>query len=172
MKKSVTGFTIVELLIVIVVIAILAAISIVAYTGIQNRANDTSIQADLANISKKAAEFNVLNSRYPTSTTELQTLGLDVSRGAYDTSRELNLSYCIAGSGARYAIGGISKSGKRFYVSSQTGVTEYSSSYTNNGNQTAANNSCSDLLAGSHRVSGGFYSADPNNGGWRNWTGA
>ena len=37
-KKS--GFTIVELLIVVVVIAILAAISIVAYAGIQNRANE------------------------------------------------------------------------------------------------------------------------------------
>jgi prepilin-type N-terminal cleavage/methylation domain-containing protein len=40
------GFTIVELLIVIVVIAILAAISIVAFTGIQDRAQNTAkIQA-------------------------------------------------------------------------------------------------------------------------------
>lgn len=36
------GFTIVELLVVIVVIAILAAISIAAYTGIQQRAEDTA----------------------------------------------------------------------------------------------------------------------------------
>lgn len=36
-----SGFTIVELLIVIVVIGILAAITIVAYNGIQNRANNT-----------------------------------------------------------------------------------------------------------------------------------
>ena len=38
MKKTKSGFTIVELLIVIVVIAILAAISMVAYTNIQSRA--------------------------------------------------------------------------------------------------------------------------------------
>ena len=42
MFKNKSGFTIVELLIVIVVIAILAAISIVAYNGIQMRANNTA----------------------------------------------------------------------------------------------------------------------------------
>lgn len=42
MTKKANAFTIVELLIVIVVIAILAAISIVAYTGIQNRAKNTA----------------------------------------------------------------------------------------------------------------------------------
>ena len=42
MKKTTSGFTIVELLIVIVVIAILASISVVAYNGIQQRANNTT----------------------------------------------------------------------------------------------------------------------------------
>lgn len=41
-KKQSKGFTIVELLIVIVVIGILAAITIVAYNGIQTRANNTT----------------------------------------------------------------------------------------------------------------------------------
>jgi len=42
MRKTVSGFTIVELLIVIVVIAILAAISIVAYGGIQQRSRNNA----------------------------------------------------------------------------------------------------------------------------------
>lgn len=53
MKKSTGGFTIVELIIAIVVIAILAAISIVSYTGIQNRAHDTAIQVHLRQMYQK-----------------------------------------------------------------------------------------------------------------------
>ena len=60
------GFTIVELLIVIVVIAILAAISIVAYTGIQNRAKTSTAQSLAAQIQKKAEAWNTVQSGYPT----------------------------------------------------------------------------------------------------------
>ena len=47
------GFTIVELLIVVVVIAILAAITIVAYNGVTSRANDSARQADANALMKK-----------------------------------------------------------------------------------------------------------------------
>lgn len=60
------GFTLVELLIVIVVIAILAAISIVAYNGIQNRGKATSGQNLASQIAKKAEAYNTVQSSYPT----------------------------------------------------------------------------------------------------------
>jgi prepilin-type N-terminal cleavage/methylation domain-containing protein len=58
-----TGFTIVELLIVIVVIAILATITVVAYNGVQDRARDSKISADLAVLDKaiNAARVNTGN---------------------------------------------------------------------------------------------------------------
>lgn len=59
------GFTIVELLIVIVVIGILAAITIVAYNGISQRATAASMNADLANASKQLKLYQVTNSSYP-----------------------------------------------------------------------------------------------------------
>jgi prepilin-type N-terminal cleavage/methylation domain-containing protein len=46
------GFTIVELLIVIVVIGILAAITMVAYNSVTNRANTNKINADMRNLNQ------------------------------------------------------------------------------------------------------------------------
>lgn len=59
------GFTIVELLIVIVVIAILAAISIVAYNGIQQRGRDSQRQSDVKTIAKALELYYIDNGRYP-----------------------------------------------------------------------------------------------------------
>lgn len=66
MRKTKSGFTIVELLIVIVVIGVLAAITVVAYNGIQTRAENTktvsSITAYVKGLSLYAADKGV----YPT----------------------------------------------------------------------------------------------------------
>lgn len=60
MGKIIRGFTIVELLIVIVVIAILAAISVVAYNGIQHRAKVSAVASMLKN-TEKAFKYSVMN---------------------------------------------------------------------------------------------------------------
>lgn len=59
------GFTIVELLIVIVVIAILAAISIVAYSGIQERARNAQRQEDIRTIAKALEMYYIREGHYP-----------------------------------------------------------------------------------------------------------
>jgi prepilin-type N-terminal cleavage/methylation domain-containing protein len=65
--KTKTGFTIVELLIVIAVVAILAAISAVAYTGVQKRAEASARQAEMSAIKTKLEEFNVTHESFPGS---------------------------------------------------------------------------------------------------------
>ncbi len=61
------GFTIVELLVVIVVIGILAAITIVSYTGISQKAVAASIQYDLDNAAKQLKLYYTLYESYPTA---------------------------------------------------------------------------------------------------------
>ncbi len=51
------GFTIVELLIVVVVIAILAAITIVSYNGITTRANGSAAQGSASTLQKKVETY-------------------------------------------------------------------------------------------------------------------
>lgn len=64
------GFTLVELLIVIVVIAILAAISIVAFNGVQQRGRDSSRQSDVSNIVKALTAYNADGNNWPANATE------------------------------------------------------------------------------------------------------
>ena len=59
------GFTIVELLIVIVVIGILAAITIVSFNGVQQRANSSKTVAALGAWMKIVSLYKAENSRWP-----------------------------------------------------------------------------------------------------------
>jgi type IV pilus assembly protein PilA len=77
-KTKDRGFTIVELLIVIVVIAILAAITIVAYNGIQQRARNTSAQESASQLQTKIEAWVGVKGTYPTDA--------EVAAGMVDTT--------------------------------------------------------------------------------------
>lgn len=63
-----SGFTIVELLIVIVVIGILAAITIIAYSGVQARATDTATLSALTSVNKAVLLYYAQYGEYPKTT--------------------------------------------------------------------------------------------------------
>ena len=124
MKKHTYGFTIVELLIVIVIIGILAAISIVAYDGITNNANDSTIKSDLRNATNTMKQFLILNETSSYSTAEAMT-GFSASKGAYATRN--NLLYCRDNATQAFTFAAVSKSNKVYAYASEGGLSELSS---------------------------------------------
>lgn len=167
------GFTIVELLIVIVVIGILAAITIVAYNGIQGRANDVTVQSDLANLMKRFEIYKIDNGTYPPSDTEFVNMKLKVSKPSYLVAPNTvyNIVPCLRDSGSEVVIAAISKSGNRFYVGSQSGGVKSftgATSWTGTDGYTVP---CQDLLPGSQFPAGacraigfcGYWRPWPNN---------
>ena len=165
------GFTIVELLIVIVVIAILAAISVVAYNGIQDRANDSAVQSNLKDLSKKIELYKIdetsgrypYGSQYDAAVNGTDKMNMPITTSAYSASVSYNLLNCTnnASPGSDYAMLAISKSGKKYWISSlNSSVQEYTGAVVW-GEVTA----CPSMLAGSTGNGAGYASA-----AWRVWT--
>jgi prepilin-type N-terminal cleavage/methylation domain-containing protein len=71
-KSKSKGFTIVELLVVIVVIGILAAITIVSYTGITKKANISTSLANLDTTRTAAETYNSEVGNYPADVAALK----------------------------------------------------------------------------------------------------
>ena len=68
LKKRNQGFTIVELLIVIVVIGILALLVITTYSGIQQKARNSKRQSDLSSVQTQLEAFYQNTGYYPSRT--------------------------------------------------------------------------------------------------------
>lgn len=93
-----SGFTIVELLIVVVVIAILATIVVIAYNGIRQRAVDSSVQSSVKQASTKIEAFFITNNEsYPPT---LSSIGVEDTPDTtyaytYDNSSSPQ-TYCVS----------------------------------------------------------------------------
>lgn len=86
MPKTKSGFTIIELLIVIVIIAILAAITLVAYSSIQQRAKNVQRIAAAKEWQKRIIAYTATNGKYPFSTSGHFCLGSE----GYPTDLDAN----------------------------------------------------------------------------------
>jgi len=153
------GFTIVELLIVIVVIGILAAITIVSFNGVQGKATEAGVKSDLANAGKKIELLKVTLGTYPSQTDAgLEAADIQLSANLYDTSAN-NVLYCGSTSTSSYAIVARSKLGKTYAFGSERAFSEYTEGTLENYSTT-----CSQLV-GTGAARYGYSSV------WREWTG-
>lgn len=127
-----SGFSIVELLVVITVIGILASVVMLTYSGIQGGAHDEAVKTDLRNTADQLEIFYIDNKRYPSGSnwiSELSSLNLDLS----DSYKQgTSLLYCLNPSGSSYGqnfgIAAISKSDKVWAIANNTGIKEITAS--------------------------------------------
>lgn len=96
-RRGNKGFTIVELLIVIVVIAILAAITIVAFNGLQERARASAVSSALSQASRKLALYNVDNGAYPAALADVGVVDPQSASYQYSSTSGSPGAYCITG---------------------------------------------------------------------------
>lgn len=97
-KQSKGGFTIVELLIVIVVIAILAAITIVAYNGVTQRTKENTAKLAAAQVSHKVKAYSAVNSDdYPSQLEDVGIIDSATTTYLYTANNEVTPSiFCVS----------------------------------------------------------------------------
>ena len=67
-NKYLTGFTLVELLVVVAIIGILATVVVISYSGAQSKARDAKRLSDLSQVQSALSQYFIDYGQYPNST--------------------------------------------------------------------------------------------------------
>lgn len=145
-KKNNRGFTIVELLIVIVVIGILAALVIVTYNGIQQKARDTERKTDVKAVQGQLEAYWANNAKYPTLA--------NVNDAAFRTANMKGLDPAALAD---------PKNSSSQALCASTAANCYGYSVTPAGCDNAANGDCDNYVLTATLESGGTFSVQSNN---------
>lgn len=125
-KRFSNGFTLIEMIIIITVIAILARIVMVSYSSLRSRANDTAVRQDLTKLADALNAYYAVNNRYPVDQASFMTISNVQFSTANYTSMVNGVLYCVdttAGTPGQYmTLIGVSKSGSVFEISDETKV--------------------------------------------------
>ena len=78
-RKNESGFTLVELLIVIVILGVLAGIVVFAVSGINDNSKDSACKSDKKNVEIATESYYAQNKSYPNGTTSDDRIGVLVN---------------------------------------------------------------------------------------------
>lgn len=91
--KEDAGFTLIELMVVVLIIAILIAIAIPTFLGARERAQDRAAQSDLRNALTAAKVYYVDNENYNAGTADLEAIEPSLSFVAIGSADQDNVGF-------------------------------------------------------------------------------
>lgn len=115
LNRKEEGFTLIELMIVIAIIGILAAIAIPQFSAYRQRAYNSAAQSDLKNLATAQEAYYVDNQSYTTPATLEGT--------TYGYSQSENVTYAGAGATTTYSMSTFHTSGNKTYTLAGPGGT-------------------------------------------------